>query len=408
MGARISRHFLLLLSQIRHLLPPLPMAPPSPRSGASVRPLPLDALYEVLLRVSARDLCRLRAVCRPWRALLSDPHFIAAHAACHPEPLIVATHHTDGLAAGHILDIMDLSGRVIKRVVKPESLWAGRKGWAITAHVNVVCVLMTNDMSYLLLNPATGAVSALPQGLAEEHSRREQDISDCRHLVAVGKVASTGEYKVLRVLDVYPESEWEQLCEVFTLDGSSHARWRGKKASPDSVDPFPSHRVTINGIVYFVLREIVMDQGVVPLRIASFDLETEEWRAILRAPLDLLSILHFSLASLNGCLVVIHYIQQSSSMDLWFLMDFDKGLWAKKHSIPLKSGFFYDDFPVRTLLVLNGGRILYYDEMKLLRIYDPKTCTSANVAEIGPYCEIGVYTGNLLSLPDGAGAQLMR
>ncbi|XP_072148162.1 uncharacterized protein [Setaria viridis] len=108
--------------------------PPNPRSRASVRPLPLDALYEVLLRVPAKDLCRLRAVCRPWRSLLSDPHFVAAHTARHPEPLIVAaTHHTDRSPPDHLLDIMDLSGRVIKRVVKSGSFWAASKDWVMTA-----------------------------------------------------------------------------------------------------------------------------------------------------------------------------------------------------------------------------------------------------------------------------------
>uniref|UniRef100_K4A1E0 F-box domain-containing protein n=1 Tax=Setaria italica TaxID=4555 RepID=K4A1E0_SETIT len=166
---------------------PSPMAPPpNPRSRASVRPLPLDALYEVLLRVPAKDLCRLRAVCRPWRSLLSDPHFVAAHTARHPEPLIVAaTHHTDRSPPDHLLDIMDLSGRVIKRVVKSGSFWAAR--------------------------------------FAEDHSPQVPDISDYCQLVAVGKVASTGEYKVLRVLRGYFPQHHEQLCEVFNLDGSSNA-----------------------------------------------------------------------------------------------------------------------------------------------------------------------------------------
>ncbi|CAL5078959.1 unnamed protein product [Urochloa decumbens] len=374
------------------------MAPPSP-------PLPLDALYEVLLRVPAKDLCRLRAVCRPWRALLSDPQFIGAHAACHPEPLIFAAP-TDGLAAGHLLDIMDLSGRVIKKVAKPGSLCAGRMEWARTAQLNVVCLLMRDTRRVLLLNPATGAVSSLPQGFAEEHLPLVRKITNYRHIVvvAVGKIASTGEYKVLRVLQ--GPSIRELLCEVLTLDGSSHARWRGKKTYTEYVDLDCWNRVTINGIVYFLSREFVMDQGVVPLPIASFDLETEEWRPILRAPLNRLaiSIRDVSVASLNDCLVVIHYIQQCSSMDLWFLMDFENGLWAKQHSIPLKSGFLYDDIPVQPFLVLNDGRILYYEELKLLRIYDPKTCTSTDVAEIGRYSEIGLYKGNLLSLPDGAGA----
>ncbi|CAN6165470.1 unnamed protein product [Urochloa humidicola] len=388
------------------------MAPPRRRSRASVRPLPLDVLYEVLLRLPAKDLCRFRAVSQPWRALLSDKHFINAHAARHPEPLIVAAHNTYNLAAGRLLDIMDLSGRVIKRVVKPGSPRAGRKEWVrVTAvFLDVVCVQTRIDRGYLLLNPATGAVSALPQGFAEEHLSLARDISDYSHLIAIGKVASTGEYKVLRVLHGYVDRE--QLCEVFILDGSTRAWWRGKKASPHRVRLHPCYRETINGVVYFLSCELVLDQDVMPLRIASFDLDTEEWRAILLAPLNLLTIPidNLSVASLNGCLVVIHYIQQCSSMDLWFLMDFEKGLWAKQHSIPLKSksGFRYDGIPVRPLVVLNDGRILYYEGWQSLRIYDPKTCTSTDVAGIGPYSEIGLYKGNLLSLPDGAVGQLLR
>nr|AAT93939.1 hypothetical protein [Oryza sativa Japonica Group] len=48
--------------------------------------LPVDLLHDILLRLPARPLCRLRAVCRPWCALLSDPSFVAAHAARHPGP----------------------------------------------------------------------------------------------------------------------------------------------------------------------------------------------------------------------------------------------------------------------------------------------------------------------------------
>jgi hypothetical protein len=76
-----------------------PLAAPEGRTmpalaASNAGVLPADAVYEILLRVPAKDLCRFRAVCRPWRSLLSDPHFIAAHAAHHPGPLIVAGCHT--------------------------------------------------------------------------------------------------------------------------------------------------------------------------------------------------------------------------------------------------------------------------------------------------------------------------
>ncbi|RLM85163.1 hypothetical protein C2845_PM04G05180 [Panicum miliaceum] len=245
MGVFIPRHFLgsvlaitdanpspLLLSQIRHLL--LADGDAEPALQGQRPALAPRLLYEVLLRVPAKDLCRFRAVCRPWRSLLSDPHFVAAHAARHPGPLIVADHGTDRSAAGPLLDIMDLSGRVIKRVVAPGSFWAARMEYVTTAQIDGVCVLIGNS-------------TRLP-----------------------------GEYKVLRLRHSYFHQE--QLCEVVTLDGSSHARWRGKKAPPDCVDPDHWSRLTINGIVYFLSRERVRvrEENAVPVRLALFDLETED------------------------------------------------------------------------------------------------------------------------------------
>lgn len=71
--------------------------------------LPLDLVFDV----PAKEICRLRTVCRrPWRSLTSDPAFIKAHAARQPGPLIVASYHDDG----ELVHAMDLSGDVIKRV----------------------------------------------------------------------------------------------------------------------------------------------------------------------------------------------------------------------------------------------------------------------------------------------------
>ncbi|CAN6171291.1 unnamed protein product [Urochloa humidicola] len=140
------------------------MATPShrPKSDPRTSSLPEDVLYEILLRLPSKDLCRLRAVCRPWRSLLSDPHFIAAHQACHPEPLVVVGYQTTPDRV--VCDIMDLSGRVVKRV-----LAGSEYEWVMRAELDLLCVVTDSTMSCQLLDPATGAVHALPEGLAAEH-----------------------------------------------------------------------------------------------------------------------------------------------------------------------------------------------------------------------------------------------
>ena len=46
-------------------------------AASDINVLPLDAMRQILLRLQAKELCRLRLVCRLWRSLLSDPYFAA-------------------------------------------------------------------------------------------------------------------------------------------------------------------------------------------------------------------------------------------------------------------------------------------------------------------------------------------
>uniref|UniRef100_A0A0E0MG24 F-box domain-containing protein n=1 Tax=Oryza punctata TaxID=4537 RepID=A0A0E0MG24_ORYPU len=58
-------------------------AAPGSGYGAVDGVLPPEMLLEVMLRLPARPICRLRAVCRSWRSFTSDPLVAAAHAARH-------------------------------------------------------------------------------------------------------------------------------------------------------------------------------------------------------------------------------------------------------------------------------------------------------------------------------------
>ena len=102
------------------LLPASAMASSTLRSRteAGEGVLPIDTLYEILIRLPAKEVCRLRVICRPWRSLLSDPQFIAAHATHHRRPLIVAGHDKSHRDDGILCDIIDISGQVIKQIIR--------------------------------------------------------------------------------------------------------------------------------------------------------------------------------------------------------------------------------------------------------------------------------------------------
>jgi hypothetical protein len=164
--------------------------------ASNTGPLNLDGLYEVLLRLPAKELCRLRAVCRPWRSLLSDLDFAAAHAARRRWELLFLASYTADAEHDGLVDVLDASGRVVKRVrIKEGEV-------VVSMASDLVCVKMIQDGTFQLMNPATRSVYQLPN----KNKQPEEHVAPGRMICSFGepehvfgKVANTGEYKVLRM-----------------------------------------------------------------------------------------------------------------------------------------------------------------------------------------------------------------
>ncbi|RCV10302.1 hypothetical protein SETIT_2G101700v2 [Setaria italica] len=382
------------------------------RADASADRLPRDALSDALLRLPAREICRLRAVCRPWRALTSDPAFVRAHAAAHPGPLFVAKFRDD---PAHVY-VIDAGGTVLKRV-------AGADGGVhvLRTRLDLAC-LATDWNRCRVLNPATGALQVLPQSSAPQHKNRV-NLSNPYTFFALGLVASTGEYKVFRMFNRLGFLlGGEQLFEVLTINDSSGAAdscWRAM--------PMPSLFIeastggVVGSVVYFFVNRgynpvtLYSDAGARSDYILSFDLEREEWRSGLAGPIgeeidsgeDFQSKRYrFALAELKGSLVLVYKRRQKSIfvMDLWFLMDFENGLWEKKYTLRTRVIAPTGDNlkHVIPILVLNDGRIVIHAAPTGVLIIwnksDPRVNNFVTLVEGRPLDSVGVYTGSLLSL----------
>jgi hypothetical protein len=155
--------------------------------------LPVDLVYDILLRVPAKPLCRFRAVCPSWRSLLCDPTFIDTHAARHPSLLIaVAMENTDT-----DVQILDMSGNVVRRLKSGQQCLTDDM-WT---HHGLV-FLKGKDGRHHVLDPATGDTSVLP------------DRPSQAYMYTVGWAAAAEEYKVLiiRKMDLQ-----EEVCMVLSL-----------------------------------------------------------------------------------------------------------------------------------------------------------------------------------------------
>uniref|UniRef100_A0A0E0LI62 F-box domain-containing protein n=1 Tax=Oryza punctata TaxID=4537 RepID=A0A0E0LI62_ORYPU len=416
-----------------------PTASPSGGGGAA---LPADVLFEVLLRLGAKDVCRLRGVCRSWRALTSDATFVAAHAARHRGPLLVGgVLDFDAFPSVDVL-LMDLSGNVVKRIRHTAT------HLVLPTNLDLVCVTEVYSCRATLLNPVTGAATQLPETLSTPHSLRGRSLRDFDGSFKYGR-DSNGDYKVLRILTDHHNRQCpDQLFEILTLDESSsyHMRWRAKKALPMCVRRDAIGSVIINGVVYFLLdgrpngtknedlESYEMDY------MALFDLNTEKWISylegpmathpemnsideILPEPLDMHVYQNLSLSELNGALVVAQYTDYrdtviDSFIDLWYLMDLEEQIWEKKHRIVLEMSIRDTEhiFPkTHPSLVLDDGRILVCISVersnfegqytrRVVRLYDPETDTlSSDLVDVRNIHSIGFFTGSLLSVQNGEG-----
>jgi hypothetical protein len=249
------------------------------------RVLPPDVLFDILLRLPAKYICRVRDVCRHWLSLTSDPLFVEAHAARHRSPLIAASFRGDG---DHV-HLMDLSGRVVKRL--PCSTEGLR---CLRSRLDLVCVA-DSDGRCFVIDPATGAVSDLPETPPEEEWWGDVPVTkdhDVFNVFQIGRVSSTGECKVLRLSRVEWQETYHMISSVLDLalddDAGGPRQWR-PTGSPEFIVNTHSG-VVVGGAVYYFWwtamypkhhhLTMLQDNGVVPKCVARFDLEAEEWTAI--------------------------------------------------------------------------------------------------------------------------------
>jgi len=360
--------------------------------------LPLDTIYEILLRLPAKDLCRLRIVCRPWQALLSDPQFIVAHATRHPGPLLIAAYR-DNEKNGSLVEIMDLSGQSLKKVPKK---YGDR---VVSMAKDLVHVSNIGCFNSRLLNPATGTMYCFSD-------RKQQGAS-----YLFGQTASKGEQKVLRRFDkIGSGRSIHELVEVFTLNNGSHAMWRKKQAPPQRVATDKWTDVVIDGVAYLLSwnafyelafsREVNREDMII-----TFDLETEEWGTILGPNISFLGnafqVLHgvcspiprsLTLADLNGSLAVVCLYGIIPRMDIWISTDIAKGNWVNQYHIRFEQYDMRISYVHPVVVLDDQTLVIYIEDKELLQIYNPRSKTFTNVVELEHCSSICLYTGNLLSL----------
>jgi F-box interacting protein len=304
--------------------------------------LPEDIVFDVLARVPAKALCRFRCVCKGWRAVISDPAFVAAQ-RFHAGPYLVGVFY--GAWWPPKVRAMDMEGNVI-RVLEVRVL-----GKDDGTNVLVVLQLATTRFDLICANNA----------FIDPAAGRACTIGMDTRLAApsFGRTTLSGTLKVIFLEDALPS----QICKVATIveGGAQPLTWRQKSAPPFLTTWHSKKRATVNGIVYFMprlgLNEHYAAGNSGSNRIAAFDLESEEWKIINGPTFGVhAETWQVSLTELKGTLGVVHCLRNDdhSYANIWLLIDFDKSVWVKEYTIKMPKTWGL----TKQLGALDDGRVL--------------------------------------------------
>ncbi|KAL6639668.1 hypothetical protein ACP70R_023398 [Stipagrostis hirtigluma subsp. patula] len=365
------------------------MASPDHRPTAAAtidgRVLTVEQIEDVLVRLPAKSLCPLRAVCRSWKSLISDPAFVAAsprvpapvparHHGCRPRQL---ASRDGGRARGG-------------RVVWPRPP-AGAGGVVVRsrhdAHAPPPDVHRRGEqvpppprgrhvLRHRLLRPRP--LPRRPPAPEPGRARRGSQLGRQVRVFVIGRAAS-GKHKALRIRNDLPGG---QVCQVLAIDSrrNSPTLWWHCQSPSTAVLSGHRHTAVVQGIAHFLVDP--WRRGRPPfgykLRdfaaggIASFNLATEQWSpTLLSGPPSSSTSTQISsfcrksevhLAVLNGRLVVVHHDDDARSLDLWFRVDEStlvdgQAVWCRRYAIQYGSIMTRYDREVEPLWEMADGRV---------------------------------------------------
>ncbi|KAJ1279317.1 hypothetical protein BS78_04G146000 [Paspalum vaginatum] len=379
--------------------------------------LPDDIIFDVLTRLPVKTLCRFRSVSEGWRALISDPAFAAAVAA----PLVVGVFGEGRpYAKFYPHELPRFVPRRRSRFscgvvddVKTAKLMCCGGG----ARLDLVFVDHGDDGG-MVIDPATGLVTTLRGGeFATTNYNGTSNGFGYNALCfsSFGSATPSGTYKVVRLRDAHTTEKAVQICQIVSIGapGDGSGAWRQRPEAP-ILTCFCSAGcgAFADGVLYFMARGSDVEYGGTrpggpnPTMIAPFDLESEEWKAVINGPPighpNEDEVWRMALAVLKGSLCLVQTVKPRRNPRSRYYTH----IWLLEYTIkmPETSVLFraIETMADGRILVLNAFRKSDYtvaDAPCILQLYDPSTGGFADLMEMaddfrGP---LTLYAANLLS-----------
>ncbi|KAK4415026.1 putative F-box protein [Sesamum alatum] len=299
--------------------------------------IPSEVLGEILSRLPAESLLRIRCVCKAWQRTIDDPVFTKLH--LHRQ-LLGFQDSSNGV--GQLILIGDLDtqfyslpmeslnsdgAEIVKAtIVKTSPLESYRGAKPPVGSCNGVVLISQSKGINFLWNPLTGEFHRLPPLKLTKKSR------GFYHSVSgLGYDSAADDYKVVKVVQVLDPRDRRFRTEtmVYSLKLDS---WRRIKDFPYRIWQFCGG-IFLKGALHWI--SSTMPQKCMDDLIIGLDLGTEDY-SLLPLPSKLSGLEKPSskhLGVLGGCLILrCHY--QIERLDVWLMEDYGvESSWIKLFSV---------------------------------------------------------------------------
>ncbi|CAB4274595.1 unnamed protein product [Prunus armeniaca] len=380
--------------QLKQLLPSNFAAVPPPP------PLNNDIFVEILSRLPAKSLLSLQCVCKSWRALISDYHFVMKHlihaaATCSINNSLTlflsSTRLYSIVSVGLDKDHVHVANRELDLPVKIPDILITR----IVGSCNGLICLQVNCTNIVIWNPCTGHSKLLP---------KPYSLLSGFLFFGFGYDSTTDDYKVIRGSRTALSKE--TVVEVFSLRTNS---WWRRSNKDHGYVCLNGKGCFFNGALYWV--ELQWAGGPRPIgsRILSFDLAEEKFQETVSLPyLGKEENYVFAGIGVSRNSLFVYSDPMGSDLRIWVMKEYRvRESWAEPIEIYLGQILQeeVDESFLRPLCILESGEVLLDYNRNVLVLYNPKGKTFRSIA-IGTQSDVAIYMETLISPATGRGSDM--
>ncbi|KAI4334810.1 hypothetical protein L6164_013518 [Bauhinia variegata] len=345
-----------------------------PSHKGAMPKLPSELITEILIRLPVKSLCRFRCVCKRWRSLISDPHFVKLHLdRAERKRLILGSYSLHSVDCEPPLD-----DRVVAEQLDfplKENLNLNDNYVEIFGSSNGLLCIMPKPKRFFVFNPTTGESREIPFLSVAPPSDTNVNQSN---LFGFGYAPSVDDYKFVRV-------SYGCITNVFSLRTNL---WKTVQEKFDyDLSGSLSLGTYLHGSVHWVAR---INEG--PVVIVAFDLSEEKFKE-LPLPAAIPNFDLFNVGVLRGCLCLLHSSGLSIHHEFWLMNEY--GMKDSWRQILIAEPYSF----LKPLCYWKTNKILMAKDLTQLVLCHPKdgTCKDFMVEGMPIEFHADLYVESLVS-----------